>query len=94
MKMQQQSWMLMDTAHVCTQTCAVGMAGSLTKLSVNGNFLKEIPESVGALTNLQELHLQANNLEHLPAHLCDLTVRHSTEAACFIHKNMPIMQLS
>ena len=50
-------------------------AGSLTKLSVNGNVLKEIPESVGGLANLQELHMQANSLEHLPSHLCDLTVR-------------------
>ena len=49
-------------------------AGSLRKLLLNGNQLQQLPASIGALTNLQELFLQANRLRCVPDELLQLTV--------------------
>ena len=49
-------------------------AGSLLKLTVNGNQLRTIAPECGQLTNLRELHLQGNQLTVLPAEIYQLAV--------------------
>lgn len=49
-------------------------AGSLLKLTINGNQLTAIAPECGQLTNLRELHLQGNQLTELPTQLYQLTV--------------------
>lgn len=49
-------------------------AGSLQKLTINGNQLTAIAPECGQLTNLRELHLQGNQLTELPTQLHQLTV--------------------
>ena len=49
-------------------------AGSLLKLTMNGNHLTAIAPECGQLTNLRELHLQGNQLTELPTQLYQLTV--------------------
>lgn len=49
-------------------------AGSLQKLTMNGNQLSKVAPELGQLTNLQELHLQGNLLSELPNEMCHLTV--------------------
>ena len=50
------------------------LTGALRKLTLNGNQLREIAPQIGHLTNLQELHLQGNDLTELPSEMCNLTV--------------------
>ena len=49
-------------------------AGSLLKLTINGNQLTAVAPECGQLTNLRELHLQGNQLTELPAQLNQLKV--------------------
>ena len=51
-------------------------AGSLLKLTMNGNQLRHLPPEMGQLRNLRELHVQGNQLTELPADLYQLTVSH------------------
>ena len=45
----------------------------LQELSLAGNELTHLPESIGKLTNLQKLQLSGNYLRALPDSLCTLT---------------------
>ena len=55
--------------HVCSMP-----AGSLLKLTMNGNHLTAVAPECGQLTNLRELHLQGNQLTELPSQLYQLMV--------------------
>lgn len=55
-------------------------AGSLLKLTMNGNQLRALAPECGQLTNLKELHLQGNQLEELPPELYQLAVSLDTLA--------------
>ena len=45
---------------------------SLQELSLAGNMLTELPDSLGSLTHLQKLQISGNRLTHLPASIGNL----------------------
>ena len=60
------------TCDGCNQNCL--HAGSLLKLTINGNQLRALAPECGQLTNLKELHLQGNQLAELATQLYHLAV--------------------
>ncbi len=44
----------------------------LQELSLAGNMLTELPDSLGSLTHLQKLQISGNRLTHLPASIGNL----------------------
>lgn len=60
-------------ASAMAQSCGV-RAGSLLKLTINGNQLRALALECGQLTNLKELHLQGNQLAELPTEIYELSV--------------------
>ena len=57
---------LLDFQQSNRTSSRVGLLTGLTHLYLNGNFLTALPDSVGALPQLQELCLDANKIERLP----------------------------
>ena len=56
-------------------TAPPSVAGSLEKLQLHGNQLRELPQSIGSLTSLKSLSLQGNALRCLPQGVTCLQVR-------------------
>ena len=57
------------------QTIAEALRKKASRLFLSGNQLKELPESLGQLTQLQSLDLSSNPLTELQESLCPLVAR-------------------
>lgn len=64
-------------------TKAFWSAGQLEKLTLNGNSLTELPESMGGLASLRVLALHSNNLKSLPQSFTSLKVT-NTGFYCYV----------
>jgi Leucine Rich repeats (2 copies) len=60
----------------------------LTVLSLRGNQLRELPPSVGKLSNLKELNLSQNGLRYLPYEILELFSDTSRLNSLHLHPNL------